>query len=131
MVIGIDAVAPLRWPAIPGEEGLHAAGAVRIGGDGGAIEEDGKAGVVGHPAVWLQEYGFGVVWECLCRDGKAAERGGQTGGCGERGEATAANGAHGGFDGESGEWGVPLHTPAATNPVPCVASHRVDVRSGV
>ena len=91
VVEGVDAVSPLGRPAVGGEEGLHAGGGVARGGDGGAVEQDREARVVGHPAVWVEEDGFGLG---VGEGGEAVEGGGEAGGGGERVEAAAAVRGH-------------------------------------
>lgn len=95
VVKGVDAVSPLRRPAIGGEEGLHAGGGVACGWHGGAVEQDGQAGVVGHPAVRMEQDGFGGGrGDRLGHGVQAAESGGEAGGGGKRGEAAAGVGGH-------------------------------------
>jgi hypothetical protein len=54
VVEGIDAVAPLRRPAVAVEEGFAGRGGVAAGGEGAAIKKHGKAWIVGHPAVGFE-----------------------------------------------------------------------------
>ena len=53
MVERIDAVAPLRRPAVGCKEPFHYVGKAGRDDDGVSIEKNGQ-GIVGHPAIWLK-----------------------------------------------------------------------------
>jgi len=88
VVEGVDAVAPLRGPAVGGEGLFHGGGGLFCGGvgEGVAVEEDGEVRVVGHPSVGLEEEVLG--------GGRGLGGGGEAGGEESGGELAAVDGGH-------------------------------------